>query len=69
MGGSAETLQMRRGKQEVIMDKNKDLKKNTEYTSKDKYLLDDDLLDAVSGGATAGKNNGGDNPIFRITKK
>ena len=58
MGGSAETLQMRRGKQEVIMDKNKDLKKNTEYTSKDKYLLDDDLLDAVSGGATAGKDNG-----------
>ena len=48
--------------------KNKDLNKNTEYTSKDKYLLDDDLLDAVSGGVTAGKNNGGDNPIFRISK-
>ena len=51
------------------MDKNKDLNKNTEYTSKDKYLLNDDLLDAVSGGVTAGKNTGGDNPIFRTPKK
>ncbi len=40
------------------------LNKEAENKSKDKYLLDDDLLDLVSGGSTQGKNTGGGNPIF-----
>ena len=49
-------------------EKKKDLKQSTELKSSNKLLLDDDLLDAVSGGATQGKNTGGDNPIFRPKK-